>query len=438
MFRSTREGCDHEWVLNSYRSILSLPGTKAFAFAGLLSRLPIAMFNISFILMVQMQYGSYGMAGRVAAVGLIFWALQTVPTSRLVDRIGQRAAMVPFAISHVAGVALGIWAAMNGKAEWVLWVAVLLASLQGPLGALTRARWTNILESDEDIHTAFALEGALDEALFIGGPALATILATTVWPPLGLIVSSVGMVVGLTILLRQRETEPPTRSETGGESLGFKVPAAVLAATFIALGLGLTFGAFDISVVGFSEEQGYKGLSGVILGLVAGGSFLGGLFYGTRHWATPLWKRTVLGTLALAIGFGALSLSPNLLVFAILGLVAGMAIAPTLTNTDTIVQRMVKRDQITEGMSWLRIGMGIGIAIGAWGAGILVDTVGARAGLLSAAGAATLMFVIALLTARVIKRGTDRVAVRNQPDVSPPSLREPDEWVEQPPVGPNI
>ncbi len=396
------------------------------------------MFNISFILMVQIQYDSYGMAGRVAAIGIVFWAVQTVPTSRLVDRIGQRAAMVPFALAHVSGVALGIWAAMNGQAEWVLWIAVMLASLQGPLGALTRARWSNLLESDEDIHTAFALEGALDEALFISGPALATILATTVWPPLGLIVSAVGMLVGLAILLPQRATEPPTRAQTGGTSLGYKVPAAVIAATFIALGLGLMFGAFDISVVGFSEEQGRKGLSGVVLGIVAGGSFVGGLLYGTRQWKTPLWKRTVIGTLALAVGFCAVSVSPNLLVFALLGLIAGMAIAPTLTNTDTIVQRMVKRDQITEGMSWLRIGMGVGIAIGAWGAGVLVDTVGARAGLFTAAGAAIMMFVIAVVTSGVVRRGTDRIAVRNEPDVSPPSLRDVDEWVEQPPIGPNI
>ena len=425
-------------MLAPYRSILSHPGAKAFAFAGLLSRLPIAMLNISFILMVQIQYDSYEMAGRVAAVGIVCWALQTVPTSRLVDRIGQRAAMIPFAIAHTAGVALGIWAAMTGQAEWVLWIAVILASLQGPLGSLTRARWSNILDSDEDIHTAFALEGALDEVLFISGPALATILATTVWPPLGLVVSTAAMLVGLTILLAQRATEPPTRTQTGGTSLGLRVPPAVIAVTFIALGLGLMFGAFDISVVGFSEELGYKSWSGVILGIVAGGSFVGGLLYGTRHWKTALWKRTVLGTLALAIGMTAVAFSPNLLVFAIIGFLAGTAIAPTLTNADTVVQRVVKRDQITEGMSWLRIGMGVGVAVGAWVAGWLVDHIGAHAGLFTGAGAAVAMFGIAVVAAPVIRRGTERPEVRDQDDVHPPSLRDPDEWVEQPPVSPNI
>ena len=425
-------------MLAPYRTILNHPGAKAFAFAGLLSRLPIAMFNISFILMVQIQYDSYEMAGRVAAIGIVVWAVQTVPTSRLVDRIGQRAAMLPLLVLHIVGVTVGIWAAMSQGSEWILWIAVAVASLSGPLGSLTRARWSNILHTDEDIHTAFALEGALDEVLFISGPALATILATTIWAPAGLVVSTVGTVVGLTILLAQRSTEPPARRQTGGASLGLRVPPAVIAVTFIALGLGLMFGAFDISVVGFSEELGYKSWSGVVLGIVAGGSFVGGLLYGTRHWRTALWKRTVLGTLALALGFTALAFSPNLVVFAAIGFVAGLSIAPTLTNADTVVQRVVKRDQITEGMSWLRIGMGIGVALGAWVAGFLVDSVGAHAGLWLSAGAATAMLGIAIATAPIIRRGTERPGVPAGEDVPPPSQRDPDEWVEQPFTPPNV
>ncbi|MFW7414841.1 MFS transporter [Demequina sp. SO4-18] len=422
-------------MLAPYRTILRHPGAKAFAFAGLLSRLPISMFNISFILMVQIQYDSYEMAGRVAAIGIVVWAVQTVPTSRLIDRIGQRAAMLPLLGLHVVGVSLGIWTAVNNGAEWILWIAVIIASLQGPLGSLTRARWSNILESDEDIHTAFALEGVLDEVLFITGPALATILATTVWGPAGLVVSTIGTIIGLTILLSQRATEPPARGRSVGGGLGLKLPGAVVGAACIALGLGMMFGAFDISTVGFAEEQGSKTLSGVLIAVVSAGSFVGGILYGSRHWRMALWKRTVWGTLALAVGFGALTLSTGMLMFAAIGFFAGAAIAPTLTNADTIVQRVVKRDQITEGMSWLRIGMGVGVAMGAWIAGYLVDNVGAHAGLYLAAGSAAGMVGIALLASPVIRRGTDRPGA---PDAHSPALKDEGEWVEQPPIPPNI
>ncbi|GMA35513.1 MFS transporter [Demequina litorisediminis] len=365
------------------------------------------------------------MAGRVAAIGILCWALQTVPTSRLADRIGQRAAMIPLASLHVVGAAVGVWAAVNGEPEWVLWVAVILASFQGPLGSLTRARWSHMLRSDEDIHTAFALEGALDEVLFIAGPALATILATTVWPGAGIVVSTTAMILGLTVLLSLRATEPPPRKGSGTSSLGLKVPPSIIAVTFVALGIGTMFGALDISFVAFAEEAGHKGWSGLVLGVVAFGSFTGGLLYGTRHWRTPLWKRLIIGCALLTGGMIVLAFSVNLVMLAGVGFFAGVAIAPTLTNCDTVVQRVVSRSHITEGMGWIRIGQGVGVAFGAWAGGWLVDHLDAQAGLALAAGAAIAMLGLALITAPVIRKGTERADAAQEDDAPPRLSTEP-------------
>ena len=421
-------------VLAPYRSILAHPGARSFALAGLLARLPISMFNISVILMVQIQYDSYAIAGRVAAIGVLVWAFQTVPTARLVDRIGQRAAMIPLTLTFVAGASLAIWTAMTGGPEWLLWLSVAIASIQGPLGSLTRARWSHLLHDDRDIHTAFALEGALDEVLFVAGPALATILATTVWPPLGVVVCLTGLVIGMTILLAQRGTEPAPRGGTGGESLGLKLPGAVVAVAFVSFGIGAMFGAFDISVVAFADESGQKTLSGLIIGVISAGSLLGGLVYGSRHWRTPLWKRLVIGAAALAIGFGSLALAPNVLLLSVLGFIAGTTIAPTITNADTVVQRVVRRDQITEGMAWLRIGLGIGVSIGAWLAGSLIESSGARAGLGASAAGGFLALALALAFAGVVRRGTERTPEPAGPPVDP----EHEHAVDQPPVPPHV
>lgn len=420
-------------VLDTYREILAHPGAKAFAAAGLLARLPISMFNISVILMVQIQYDSYAIAGRVAAIGVLVWAFQTVPTARLVDRIGQRAAMIPLTLTFVAGASLAMWTAMTRGPEWVLWLAVAIASIQGPLGSLTRARWSHLLHDDRDIHTAFSLEGALDEVLFVAGPAVATILATTVWPPLGVVVCLAGLVIGMTILLSQRATEPTPRGTAGGQSLGLRLPGAVIAVAFVSFGLGAMFGAFDISVVAFADEAGQKTLSGLIIGIISAGSLVGGLFYGSRHWRTPLWKRTVIGAGALALGFGALALAPNVWALALLGFVAGSTIAPTITNADSVVQRVVRRDQITEGMAWLRIGLGIGVALGAWVAGGLIESAGARAGLGASAVGGFLAFGLAVAFATVIKRGLER---GRAPEPTP--ISELEESLEQPPVPPHV
>lgn len=423
-------------MLAPYRTILRHRGAKAFAAAGLLARLPISMFNISVILMVQIQYDSYAMAGRIAAVGVLVWALQTVPTSRLVDRIGQRAAMIPLTALFVLGATMAMVTAMTHGPEWLLWVSIIIASIQGPLGSLTRARWSHLLDDPRDIHTAFALEGALDELLFIAGPALATVLATAVWPPLGVIVCLVGLVVGMPILLAQRSTEPAPRRDSQQESLGFRLPGAVIAVALVSLGIGAMFGAFDISVVAFAEEAGHKTLSGVIIGIVSAGSLLGGLVYGSRHWRTPLWKRTVLTTGALAVGFCALALSPTVAILAVVGFFAGAAIAPALTSADSVVQRVVARHQITEGMAWLRIGLGVGVSAGAGVAGALIEEQGARAGLVISAAGAVLALLLALSFAGVLRRGTAGTEAAHPDDVPPPPER--DLAVEQPPVPPHV
>ncbi|MBN2176347.1 MAG: MFS transporter [Demequinaceae bacterium] len=412
-------------MFDRYRDILSRPGAAAFAFSGLLSRLPGAMFNISLFLMVQIQYDSYEMAGRVIAIGTLAWAAQTVPTARLVDRLGQRTGMIPLVGLHVTGVTIAITTAMLRGPEVWLWVAAVLASLSGPLGSLTRARWSHILTSDQEIHTAFSLEGVLDEILYMGGPALSAILATQIYPPLGLLVGTSALLVGISILLSQTATEPPPRRDEG-VGLGFKIPKIVIAVTVIAFALGTLFGTIDVSTVKLAEEQGVKWAAGIILAMLSFGSFLGGLFYGSRTWKASLERRLVAGSLLAAIGFWAMALMPNLGLFALCGFFAGATIAPIIASSDNAIQRSVKKAQLTEGLAWLRIGIGIGVAIGAWVAGALIERSGAHGGLAFTGVAAVFVAIAALAVSPWLGH---RLGKR-----TPPA----DVYVEPPPAQPAI
>lgn len=401
-------------MLDRYRAILAYPGARAFTFAGLLSRLPISMFNISLILMVQIQYDSYAMAGRVAAIGTLIWAAQTLPTARIVDRVGQRRAMWPMIGLHLVGVAMAVTTAMVRGPEVWLWTAAVFASLSGPLGSLTRARWSHILRSDDDVHTAFSLEGSLDELLFIGGPTLSAILCVGVHPAAGLLVSSAALLGGAVVLLSQSSTEPPPRSAEDGAPLGLRVPRAVIAVTLIATALGMMFGAIDISTVAFADAEGHKAWAGPALAVLSLGSFIGGLANGAVRWTVDLWVRVVGASVLVALGFTVMALQPTLVLFAIVGFFAGAVIAPLLAGTDTTIQRAVRGDQLTEGLAWLRIGIGIGVAAGAWAAGVLIETQSARAALALAAVAAALVAVAALSTIpwlRAVRGGSDALAV---------------------------
>ncbi|MBC7298875.1 MAG: MFS transporter, partial [Demequina sp.] len=303
------------YVPSPYSPLLKKPGARQFALAGLLARLPISTLNISVMLMIQIQYDRWEIAGRVVAVGVIVWALQTLPTARWVDRKGQRM-MIPLTALFVIGTVILIATAMTRGPEPLLWLGIAIASLSGPLGSLTRARWSHILESDDDIHTAFSLEGAFDEVLFVAGPAVVTFMAYTVHPASGLALAAIGMVGGIALLLAQRETEPPAHGEGDTGGLGFQVPAAIIAAAGVAVALGALFGALDISTVAFAKEVGHEKWAGLIIGVISSGSFVGGLAYGARRWRTPLWKRLAITSILLAAGFVALATMPNLWLYA--------------------------------------------------------------------------------------------------------------------------
>ena len=53
---------------------------------------------------------------------------------------------------------------------WSYVFAALGGALLPQIGSAVRARWSHVLDEPADVQTAFALEGVLDEAVFILGP----------------------------------------------------------------------------------------------------------------------------------------------------------------------------------------------------------------------------------------------------------------------------
>ena len=88
-----------------------------------------------------------------------------------------------------------------------------------PIGSCVRARWSYVLAGEAtEIQTAYALESVIDEAIFIIGPTVATVLATTWRPWAGLAIALVSGVGGSLYLATQRSTQPdphPPAHQTG-------------------------------------------------------------------------------------------------------------------------------------------------------------------------------------------------------------------------------
>lgn len=142
----------------------------------------MAMFGLGIVLLVSEVTGSYGLAGAISATYLIANAAGAVPIGRLMDALGQDKVLsitVTACSLAMGGLIAAVWQ------ESPLWVVFACAAVGGltfpPLGTCIRARWSHVLDNPHQIQTAYALEGVFDEVVFILGPILVTVLATSVY-----------------------------------------------------------------------------------------------------------------------------------------------------------------------------------------------------------------------------------------------------------------
>jgi MFS family permease len=391
---------------NPYSAVLRTPGALKFSAAGALARLPMSMVGIGAVLMVQGLYGSYAMAGRVAAVLGLAQAFLAPQIARWVDRRGQRRVLLPVLAVSAVGMGGLITAAVLGAPEWVLWpFAAIAGGSQGSYGSMVRARWNHSLADPRRLHTAYSLESSIDELVFIVGPVLATTLATAVAAPSGLVVAGVAAVVGGLLFVMQRATEPPVvvpGAEVRHRPVVLVPGMPVMVLVFVAM--GMIFGSVEVTTVAFAEELGSKGLSGVVLAVFALGSMVAGLAYGARHFTSPASRRFVIGMAAFGPGVSLVLLADSLWMLATVMFVAGMAIAPTVITGNGLVQDMVGKHQLTEALTWVGTSIGIGASLGASVAGARVDAAGAHAGFLIAVGAAWFATLLTLAASRTLRR----------------------------------
>jgi predicted MFS family arabinose efflux permease len=153
------------------------------------------------------------------------------------------------------------------------------------------------------------------------------------------------------------------------------------------------FGLLEIGVTAYAAEAGRPALAGLILGLMSVGSALGGLAYGSRSWRMQLPQQFALMLLLMGVGIASLGVIAYLPLFTVLGVVAGVVMAPALIIQAMLVAKTAPAQYATEAFTWstscLLTGVGLGLAAG----GLLLEhansaAVFASAGAVSAGAAA--------------------------------------------------
>ncbi|MEU0196592.1 MULTISPECIES: MFS transporter [unclassified Streptomyces] len=388
--------------LSPYRRLFRVPGARAFTAGNLIARLPMGMFSVSAVVMIAGTRGSYALAGAVTATGLAATALVAPWTARLVDRYGQARVALPATVIAVLGSLALLLCVRHDAPDWTLFASYAATATTPNTGGMSRARWAHLLAGDaKALHTANSFEQAVDELCFMLGPVLAAFLCGAFFPEAGTLAGAVLLLTGMLLFTSRRATEPPVRERIPARA-PLRAPGMPPLLT-VCLAMGGIFGSTEVVTLAFADARGHSSAAGAVLALQAAGSCAAGLVYGAVKPAGPAAARlswcvaTMAALLTLPLLAAALTGSLPLLAGALL--VAGMATAPTMVTTMTLVQQRTPEGRLNEGMTLAVTGLLGGIAGGSALGGWMVEHVSATAGYGVPVTAATLALALSLTVA---------------------------------------
>lgn len=395
-------------LFGNYAGLIDAPAVRNFVLFGLLGRMAVAMLSLGIVLMISGLTGSYATAGLLAGLSVLAGAAGAPMLGRLADRYGQSRVVVVAIPVHCAGLVTLVGCAVLDLPTWLLAVpAIVTGGFYPPIGSFVRARWANRLSGSPRLTTAYALESVFDELMFVTGPVLVTLLATKVHPTAGLAAALVVTIVGGIGFARQRGTDPPPIESKGRRAFMLRDPT-VFMVTMVTLSTGIAFGALDVAVVAYTSAEQVPWAAGLVLALFALGSASGGLAYGAIPWRVdPLIRVVGTGTL-LGLAFLPLVFLSSIGLIAGFAFVSGVAIAPLIVSCTTLVQHRVRKDGLTEALTWVTTGILVGVAVGSWLCGKVADATADRGGFLVVSPAAAVAAGVTWLAWLLLRHATQR------------------------------
>ena len=381
--------------LARYADLLSRPELRQTIVASVIGRLPIGILGLAILLATQASTGSFGIAGAVAACYLAGLAAMAPVLGRFIDRAGPARVLAVCSGTFPATLVVLV-AALRLDAPG--WTAFLLAAMAGasfpPITVSLRTFLRQRLTSETELATAYSLESVLIETIFIVGPMLVALFVAYLSAAAAVMFAAACGLAGTILFLRSpviRHWRIPIR--TGASILGPLSVRGFLPLLAVILAYSGAFGLLEIGVTAFATESGKPALAGLILALMSVGSALGGLAYGSRGWRGGLSRQFSLMLLLMGAGLLTLALVANPVFFTLLGILAGIVMAPALIIQSMLVAKTAPSQHATEAFTWstscLLTGVGIGLSLG----GLILEwasasTVLATAGLVSAGAAA--------------------------------------------------
>jgi len=397
--------------VKTYLSLLKTRGVARIMAAQLVARFPNGMLSLAFLLHIQHIAGSYFAAGLVLAATSLGQAIAGPLTSRWMGVWGMRRVLVLTMI--VCATAVGTIALAPALPIGLYMAIGFISGLSTPpIQPAVRTIYPKMVNSRQ-LTPLFSLDASAQEVIWVVGPVITTFLAIQVSTVLAILVALVFLIGGGIWFISSPEVGR-VRIPRSKRNLGavLKKPAVLLATTtgFLLVGACAAVEAGVVSAFGKSGSQ-----AGIVLGLFAVGSLIGGLALG--HIPIGPWA-LARRLFAIFVGMSLAAASLNFWWLAVTLFIAGIGIAPALAVMFAIVSSSVRFSETAEAYGWVGTGQLIGAAIGSAVAGFLIDRFNAPGAFWVAAAFAALGFLLPTIFHRAHPdlRGRDASPI---PDTEP-------------------
>lgn len=368
-------------MLETYKSLLRIPGAIRISFSGFIARMPAGMDSLAIIFIVLGADQKYAIAGALTGVAALTTVVSTPFWSNQSDKRGQkfvlRVAIPVRTVAMFSFIALVTF----GAPIWSWFVAIIVSeSTSVSIGSFTRRRWMSMVGEDESakVTTAYSFESALDEIVFITGPVLATAIST-VSPPSGLILATTFFLIGGALLLTHDASTPPVLERTEHPPLIWN--RGVHSVAIPILLIGGCFGPINLAFVAFSREHGHPGIPGLLLGMGSVGGLVFALINGGIKWKIPAGVRFRANLVIFTLIALPLPFINSIPVLFVLNFFLGGSVGPLLPTAISIVEKHVPRSHMTEAISLIVAGIPLSGAFTSLWTGKVIDEHGSHVAL---------------------------------------------------------
>ena len=354
-----------------------MPQVRATLVASILGRLPIGIAGLAILLFVQRRSGSFALAGSASALYVLGLAVAAPFLGRLVDRLGPRPALIacglvyPAALITLAALVLG-----PAHAGVVGAMAFAAGASLPPVSACIRALYPRLIAEPALLHTAYSVDSAVVEAVFVLGPALVAACIALGHPEAAVLLAAASAGLGCIVFIRAPAVTAwkPSKFTVKRSWLGVIGSAHLLIVFITTVLYSLAFGLFEVAVTAHAASKGSPAAAGIALALASLGSGAGAVVYGSRHWHTPLRTQFVVALTLMAAGLLLLVPIDHLAVYCIASVATGIPMATVIATQSLLIARFAPRDRLAESFTWgttcLLVGVSAGIAAG----GVLAES----------------------------------------------------------------